>query len=222
MANVTEQLTPELINYLHQIIPEETPVQKQLRRETQKMVDVAIMQISPEQAQFMAWLVQLTGARMALEIGTFTGYSALAVAQAMPGDGRVVCCDVNKEWTDVAQRFWAQAGVSHKISLHLQEANKTLDELIAGGRSGTFDFAFIDADKANYPDYYEKALHLLRVNGVIAIDNVFMHGNVIDPNVQTEAIKGVRAINDIVKHDARVSHSTVTIGDGLTLVRKLR
>jgi len=177
------------------------------------------MQISPDQGQFMALLVRLIGARRCLEIGTFTGYSALAVALALPADGRVVCCDVSEEYTAVARRAWASAGVVGKIDLHLAPARVTLDKLRAEGRRGSFDFAFIDADKENYDHYYEAALELVRIGGVIAIDNVLWSGAVIDPKKQDADTKALRALNRKLRDDQRVDISMLPLGDGLTLAR---
>ena len=175
------------------------------------------MQIGPEQGQFMALLVQLIGAEHTLEIGTFTGYSALAVAMALPAEGRVIACDVSDEWTRVGRRYWEEAGQAHKIDLRLGPAIETLDALTTDGKSGHFDFAFIDADKVEYGAYFDRCMELVRPGGLIAIDNTLWEGKVVDPentDVDTEAI---RAFNTKLKADERVSLSLVPIGDGLTL-----
>lgn len=192
---------------------------RRLREETASM-EQANMQISPEQGQFMALLVELIGARSVLEIGTFTGYSALAMAVALPENGVLVACDVSEEWTAIGRRYWEEAGVGHKIELRLAPALETLDALLAEGRAGTFDFAFIDADKEGYDAYYERALELVRLGGLIALDNTLWDGKVADPaatDVDTEAI---RAINAKLALDERVTLSLIPVGDGLTLARK--
>jgi len=215
----TINLMPELCQYILDVSLRETPVLKQLRQVTAKL-PAARMQISPEQGQFMALLVQLIGARKTLEVGTFTGYSSLVVATALPANGRVVCCDINEEWTNIAKEFWQQGGVDHKITLHLAPAIETLNKLIEAGESASFDFAFIDADKANYDQYYEKALQLIRPGGLIAIDNVLWNGKVVDPNIDDEQTHAIRALNAKLKDDDRVDISLIPIGDGLSLLRK--
>jgi len=192
---------------------------RRLREETASM-EQANMQIGPEQGQFMALLVELIGARSVLEVGTFTGYSALAMAVALPENGALVACDVSEEWTAIGRRYWEEAGVAHKIELRLAPALETLDALLAEGRAGTFDFAFIDADKEGYDAYYERALELVRLGGLIALDNTLWEGKVADPaatDVDTEAI---RAINAKLALDERVTLSLIPVGDGLTLARK--
>jgi predicted O-methyltransferase YrrM len=211
-------LTDELLAYLQEVSLREPDALRRLREETARL-PMAGMQISPEQGQFMALLVRLIGARRCLEVGTFTGYSALAVALALPADGRVVCCDVSEEYTAVARRAWASAGVVGKIDLHLAPARVTLDKLRAEGRHGSFDFAFIDADKENYDHYYEAALELVRIGGVIAIDNVLWSGAVIDPKKQDADTKALRALNRKLRDDQRVDISMLPLGDGLTLAR---
>lgn len=219
MSIVTINLTPELYAYLQKISLREADVLKKLRDVTHKLGS-ARMQISPEQGQFMALLIELLGAKKTLDIGTFTGYSALAVALALPNDGKVVACDVNVEWTDIAKKFWEQGGVANKIDLRIAPALETLQKLIDNGEADTFDFAFIDADKANYPNYYEKSLALLRKGGLIAIDNVLWGGSVADPKDNTKDTIAIRAINETVHQDERVTISMIPIGDGLTLARK--
>ncbi|MFQ5690813.1 MAG: class I SAM-dependent methyltransferase [Gemmatimonadota bacterium] len=219
MATQTHTLSDALYDYFQRVSVREPPLLRRLREETAPL-ERAVMQISPEQGQFMALLVELSGARLALEIGTFTGYSALAVALALPPDGRLVACDVSQEWTSIARRYWAEAGVADKIDLRLAPALSTLDELLADGRAGSFDFAFIDADKENYDAYYERALELVRPGGLIAIDNTLWEGKVIDPGVTDPATEAIRALNRKLRDDERVSLSLVPIGDGLTLTRR--
>ena len=219
MARRTSHLSEELYAYLLDISLRELPVMQRLREETASM-EQANMQIGPEQGQFMALLVELIGARSVLEIGTFTGYSALAMAVALPENGVLVACDVSEEWTAIGRRYWEEAGVSHKIELRLAPALETLDALLAEGNAETFDFAFIDADKEGYDAYYERALELVRLGGLIALDNTLWEGKVADPaatDVDTEAI---RAINAKLVLDERVTLSLIPVGDGLTLARK--
>lgn len=197
----------------------EHPVLADLRRTTSAL-PAAGMQISPEQGAFMTLLVAALGVRRALEVGVFTGYSSLCVALSLPADGKLVACDVSKEWTDIARQHWLAAGVADRIELLLQPATLTLDELLASGQAGSFDFAFIDADKSNYDSYYEKALRLLRVNGVIAIDNVLWSGAVVDDARQDADTIAIRALNEKLRGDERVELSMLPIGDGLTLLRK--
>jgi caffeoyl-CoA O-methyltransferase len=180
----------------------------------------ARMQISPELGQLMALLVRATAARRCIELGTFTGYSSLAVALALPEDGRLVCCDVSAEWTAIARQFWERAGVAHKIELRLAPALETLDALIAAGEAGTYDFAFIDADKENYLNYYERCLQLLRAGGLIAADNTLGFGRVADPDDRSERTRCLREFNAWLQHDERVAVALVPIGDGLTLALK--
>ncbi|MGH8001704.1 MAG: class I SAM-dependent methyltransferase, partial [Brasilonema sp.] len=183
MANKTLGLEKNLYDYLHSVSLREPEVLAQLREETAQH-PMSIMQIAPEQGQFMALLVQLMGAKKTLDIGVFTGYSSLVVALALPPEGKVVACDVSEEDTAIARRYWLKAGVAEKIELHIAPALETLDSFIAAGEAGTFDFAFIDADKNNYDNYYERTLQLLRPGGLIAIDNVFQSGRVADPQEQ--------------------------------------
>ncbi len=191
----------------------------ELRAATAKLPHAG-MQISPEQGQLMALLVQAIGARRAIEIGTFTGYSALWVALALPADGRLVCCDVSAEWTAVGKPYWGKAGVAGKIDLRIAPALETLDRLLAGGEAGDYDFAFIDADKTGYDGYYERCLRLLRRGGLIGIDNVLWGGDVADPEKRSADTLALRALNDKLHHDERVSLSMLPIGDGLTLALK--
>ena len=221
MSNRTIGLSDEIYSYLLENSLREPELLRRLRDETARLTKWATMQISPEQGQFMGLLAQLVGARKAIEVGTFTGYSALAVLLAMPKDGRMICCDVSEEFTAIARRFWAEAGVADRIDLRLQPAIRTLDELIAGGAAGSFDFAFIDADKENYDGYYERALVLLRPGGLVAIDNVLWSGAVADPANREGSTEAIRRLNRKLVADRRVSISMVPIGDGLTLARKL-
>jgi predicted O-methyltransferase YrrM len=178
------------------------------------------MLLAAEQGQFLGLLMELTGASKGIEVGTYTGYSSLCFAAAMPDNGRLICCDNNKEWTDIARRYWAEAGVSHKIDLRLGDALETLDGLISAGGTGTYDFVFIDADKPNYINYYERSLTLLRPGGLAIIDNVLWRGDVADPADTRDTTEAVRAFNLLVRDDERVGMSMVPIGDGLTLARK--
>jgi predicted O-methyltransferase YrrM len=219
MSSRTLQITPALYEYLMKVGVRESAAAAALRIETSKM-PMAMMQISPEQAAFMQLIVKLLGVRRALEVGTFTGYSALAVAEAMPADGRLIACDVSKEWTSVGKPHWAAAGVADKIDLRIAPAVATLDRLIAEGHSDTFDFAFIDADKGNYDNYYERALKLVRVGGLIGIDNTLWNGAVVDASRQDDDTKAIRAMNTKVHGDARVDVVLLPIGDGLTLARR--
>ena len=219
MSKQTLGLENHIYQYLLSVSIREPDVLTKLRQETAKHPR-NIMQISPEQGQFMALLVQLMGAKKALEIGVFTGYSSLVVALALPPDGKMVACDVSEEYTSIARRYWEQAGVADKIDLRIAPAIATLDRLIAAGETDTFDFAFIDADKSSYDDYYERALKLIRPGGLIAIDNVLWSGQVADSNIQDNRTKKIRALNEKIHQDERVTPSMIPIGDGLTLARK--
>ena len=219
MANATLGLPDELHSYLLDVGVRESDLLRQLREETAAMPEHD-MQIAPEQGALMALLVELSGARRCLEVGPFTGYSSLCVALAMPADGHLVCCDISREWTDVARRYWAQAGVADKIELRLGLALDTLDGLVLEGLAGTFDFAFLDADKDNYPAYADRMLALLRSGGLLAIDNVFWGGEVAEPEVDNASVRGIRSLNRMLASDERVSLAMVPIADGLTLARK--
>lgn len=219
MATVTINLTSQVYDYFLKHSLREHPVLTQLRSETQQ-IPQGYMQISPEQGQFMGLLMELLGAKKTLDIGTFTGYSALAVALALPAYGKVITCDVSKAWTSIAERFWQAAGVADKIDLRIGPALDTLNALIANGEANTFDFAFIDADKKHNRDYYEAALTLLRPGGLIGIDNVLFSGRVADPINQEDTTQFIRAFNEWVHGDKRVTMSMLPIGDGLTLARK--
>ena len=206
-------------DYLVTTSVRETEVAERLREETQKL-PMAQMQISPDQGQFMQLLVQLIKARKTLEVGVFTGYSSLWVALGLPDDGRIVACDVSEEYTAIARRYWQEAGVAQKIDLHLRPALETLDDLLTKGEAGTFDFAFIDADKSNYENYYERALRLVRTGGLIAIDNTIWSGRVADPNEKDADTVAIRKLNEKLLDDRRVALSMLTVGDGLTLAMK--
>ncbi len=219
MARRTNNLPDDLYEYLLDVSLREPPVMRRLREKTASLEN-ARMQIGPEQGQLMALLVELIGARNVLEVGTFTGYSALAVARALPDDGHLVACDVSEEWTAIGLPYWEEAGVAHKIDLRLAPAAETLDALLAEGHAATFDFAFIDADKTAYDAYYERALELIRSGGLIALDNTLWEGKVVDPAVTDADTEAIRAINAKLVRDERVTMSLVPIGDGLTLVRK--
>ncbi|MCS6800398.1 MAG: class I SAM-dependent methyltransferase [Chloroflexota bacterium] len=212
-------MTDALYDYLRSVALREPAVAQRLRAETARL-PMAIMQIPPEQGQFMALLVRLIGAKRCLEIGTFTGYSALAVAQALPADGRLICCDISEEWTAIARRYWQEAGVADKIDLRLAPAQETLSALIAGGEAGTFDFVFIDADKTGYDAYYEAALTLLRPGGLIVLDNMFMGGRVADPTAAGDGVEAVRRLNAKLRDDPRVEIAMLPLADGVTLAMK--
>ena len=192
---------------------------RQLREETAQ-IEYSVMQISPEQGQFMSLLIKLMGAKRAIEIGTFTGYSSLCIADAMPEDGKLVCCDISPQWTDIAEKYWLLAGLDNKIDLYIQPAEQTLQLLLDDGAEKTFDFVFIDADKQNYVVYYEMALRLLREGGIIAVDNTLWSGAVADPENTEPGTRAIRRFNEMIKDDDRVSQSLLTIGDGLTLILK--
>lgn len=216
MSNRTLNLDDDLYRYLLDVSLREHPVMMQLRV---AMHEHANMQISPEQGQFIALLIKLTGARRTLEIGVFTGYSALAVALALPPDGRVVGCDVNEDGTALARAYWKKAGVDHKIDLHLAPAIDTLDALIADRQAGCFDFAFIDADKAGYDAYYERCLTLLRRGGVVAMDNMLCGGRVAR-RAKDDDTATIQALNRKLLDDQRIDLSLLPVGDGLSLARK--
>jgi len=208
------ELPARMAAYVAAVGTRETAVQRRLREATRR-IPFGTMQIGPDQAAFMQLLVRALGAKRCLEIGTFTGYSALAVALALPRGGKIVCCDVSKEWTDVARKYWARASVSSKIQLKLAPALETLKAL-----KGPFDFAFIDADKANYRNYFERCLKLVRRGGVIAVDNTLWHGSVLRPSDRSEDAVAIRTFNKRLRADRRVEIALVPIGDGLTLAFK--
>ena len=205
--------------YLVKTSVRETDVARRLREETQQL-PMAQMQIGPDQGQFLQLLVQLIRAQKTLEVGVFTGYSALWVAAALPDEGKIVACDVSEEYTAVARRYWKEAGIDHKIDLRLRPALETLDELLAQGGASTFDFAFIDADKSNYDNYYERALQLIRTGGLIAVDNTIWSGRVANPNESDTDTVAIRKLNEKLHRDERVALSMLTVGDGLTLAMK--
>jgi len=219
MSNTTFGLSDEVRRYLISTSVREPEVLGRLREETAGL-PLAMMQISPEQGQFMALLVKMLRARRCLEVGTFTGYSALWVALALPPDGRLTACDVSAEWTSIGQRYWQEAGVASKIALHLAPALETLDRLIAQGEEGQYDFAFIDADKGNYWNYYERAVRLLRPGGLIAVDNTLWGGRVADAEDRDATVSVIRDFNRRVSQDQRVVVSMLPLGDGVTLIWK--
>jgi caffeoyl-CoA O-methyltransferase len=219
MSTRTIALDDRLYHYLQAVSLREPDVLVRLRAETARL-PAAGMQVSPEQGQFMALLVRLLGARRCLEVGTFTGYSALACALALPPDGRLVTLDISAEWTAVARRHWLEAGVADRIDLRLGPAAGSLAALLAEGAADSFDFAFIDADKTGYDGYYELALQLVRPGGLIAFDNVLWSGRVADPNAQDADTTALRALNRKLHADPRVDLSMLPIGDGLTLARR--
>lgn len=210
---------PELSQYIKDVTLREPELLARLRGETADMPSSSC-QISAEQGQFMGLLMHLMGARRTIEVGVYTGYSALSVALALPQDGRIIACDINKDWTSIARRYWREAGVDQKIDLRLAPALDTLDELIAQGQQGQFDFVFIDADKPNYWNYYERAVVLLRRGGLIAVDNVLWYGRVIDASFDDPDTKAIREFNQRVKGDDRVWLSMLPVRDGLTLACK--
>jgi predicted O-methyltransferase YrrM len=219
MSNQTIGLDQPLYDYLLSVSLREPEILLQLREET-ALHSMSNMQIAPEQGQFMALLVQLIGATKTLEVGVFTGYSSLAIALALPEQGTMIACDVSEEFTSVARRYWQKAGVAHKIDLRLAPALSTLDQLLTEGQANTFDFAFIDADKENYLNYYDRVLQLVRPGGLIAIDNVLWSGQVIQPDAQDPDTCALRELNQLLHQDQQVSLSMVPIADGLTLAQK--
>jgi len=210
-------LSPEIHDYLvrHGTPPDE--IQRALIEETKRLGGIAIMQIAPEQGAFMTLLAKLIGARLAIEVGTFTGYSALCLARGLADGGHLLCCDISEEWTRIGLPYWEKAGVAHKIELRLGPAAETLRALPA---DPVVDLAFIDADKGGYPVYYEEILARLRPGGLILVDNVLFMGTVVDPSVTNESVVAIRAFNDRVAQDERVDRVMIAVGDGLTLLRK--
>jgi len=219
MSRQTHGLSPEMRDYMLAHTAPEPEVAAQLRERTAKL-PMAGMQIAPEQGAFLALLVHLAGARTCLEVGTFTGYSALRTALALPADGRLVCCDISTEYTDIGRPFWQEAGVQDKIDLRIGPAAETLESLLESGDEGGFDMMFIDADKTGYDAYYELGLRLLRPGGLIAIDNVLWGGDVANPEVDTPDTSALRALNAKIRDDERVTRAMLPIGDGLTLAVK--
>ena len=219
MSRRTTEVTDAVWSFLLEHTVHEPEVLTRLRRETAELPSAG-MQIGPDQGRFMAFLVELVGARRCLEIGVFTGYSSTVTALALPPDGRLVACDVSEEYTAVARRYWAEAGVAHKIDLRLAPALETLRELIASGAAGSFDFAFIDADKENYLAYYEQCLTLLRPGGLLLVDNALWGGSVADPSNQKETTRAIRALDIKASADPRVSASLIPVADGVLLALK--
>ena len=220
MSKRTLNLSDKLYDYILEVSLREHALLAELRAETNRMPEAG-MQISPDQGQFMSLLARLIGAKRVIEIGTFTGYSALCFAQALPEDGLVVCCDVSEDFTAIGRRYWQRAGLAEKIELRLAPAGDTIDALLSEGAAGSFDLAFIDADKENYDRYFDGCLELLRPGGVILVDNVLWGGSVIDPAVDDTDTKAIRALNRKLTRHSEIELSLLPIGDGLTLARKL-
>lgn len=219
MSRRTTPLSDELYEYFLEMSVRESDVHRRLRDETGKL-EKADMQISPEQGQFMTLFVGAMGANKAIEVGTFTGYSALCIALGLPDDGELIALDIDEEWPSFGRRYWAEAGVVDKIDFRPGPAKASLEALVAEGRENDFDFVFIDADKEHLDDYYELALRLVRSGGVIAVDNTLWAGKVADPSAYDSSTKAIRGFNATVIDDGRVSLSLVPIGDGVTLLRK--
>ena len=220
MSSRPVAMNDALYEYLHRVSLRESGPQRRLREETAAL-EYSGMQISPEQGQLMRMLAGISGARRAIEVGVFTGYSALCVALALPEDGELIACDVSEEWTAIARRYWDEAEVAGKIRLELAPAGETLEALIGAGRAGDFDIAFIDADKTNYDLYYERCLELLRPGGLVLIDNVLWGGAVADEKDTSADTVALRALNEKLKDDSRIELCMLPVGDGLTLARKL-
>lgn len=213
-------LFPEDVErYVALEISRESPLQQRLRAETHAL-PMGMMQVSADQGALLALLARITGARRAIEIGTFTGYSALAVAQALPADGKLVCCDISEEWTRIARRYWEEAGVASRIDLRLGPALDTLDGLLRDHGADSFDFAFIDADKSHYDRYYESCLKLVRAGGLITLDNMLWGGKVVQPDVHDADTDALRELNAKIRDDTRVDACLLTVGDGVMLARK--
>jgi len=219
LSNRTLSIDDRLYAYILDVAVDERALLRQLREET-ALLDEGVMQISPEQGQFMSLLVHLTGAEKALEIGTFTGYSAICIARALAEGGHLTCCDNAPQWTAVAEKYWARAGLQERISLETGAAEDTLQALLHDGAEKTFDFVFIDADKQNYIRYYELSLQLLRKGGLMAVDNTLWSGAVADPDNNEPETLAIRRFNEMLRQDTRVTKSLVTIGDGLSLIVK--
>lgn len=219
MSAKTIFLNQPIYDYLRDVSLRESELMTALRHETAEL-EMAMMQIAPEQGQFMTLLVQLLSVGKAIEVGTFTGYSALAIAMGLPADGRLIACDISDEWTAIGKRYWRLAGLADKIDLRLAPAIETLDDLLNNAQAGEFDFAFIDADKQNYLNYYERCLQLLCPGGLIVVDNVLWDGSVVDPENQKPDTCAIRDFNLFVKSDQRVDISMIPLGDGLSLIRK--
>ena len=220
MSNRTLSLDDRLYQYLLDVSVDESDLLRELREETAASVEFSVMQISPEQGQFMTLLVRLMGARRAIELGTYTGYSSICIASGLAEDGELICCDITEQWTNVARRYWRRAGLENIISLQLRPALETLQNLLDQGRGGEFDFVFIDADKQNYLAYYEHALRLVRPGGLIAIDNTLWSGAVADPADQEPGTRAIRRMNEMLKQDNRVHRCMLPLGDGLGMEMK--
>jgi predicted O-methyltransferase YrrM len=213
-------LFPEDVErYVAVEITRESPLQQRLRAQTHAL-PMGMMQVSADQGALLALLARIVGARRAVEIGTFTGYSALAVAQALPADGKLVCCDISEEWTRIGKRYWEEAGVASRIDLRLGPALETLDALLRDHGAGSFDFAFIDADKSNYDRYYEACLQLVRAGGLILLDNMLWGGKVVQPEAHDADTDALRALNVKIRDDTRVDACLLTVGDGVMVARK--
>jgi predicted O-methyltransferase YrrM len=219
MANRTMGISDELAAYVLEVGAREPEVLTRLRAETAAIPQHG-MQIAPEEGAFLAMLIELTGARRCIEVGTFTGYSSTAVALALPEDGRIVCCDVSEEWTAVAARYWGEAGVADKIDLRIGPAAETLDGMLADGEDSTYDFAFIDADKAGYDAYYERVLRLVRPGGLVVLDNMLWGGDVLKADAPDEDTRALQALNAKLAGDERVSLCLLPVADGVTLARR--
>lgn len=219
MSRSTLGLPEDLQQYIVDLSVHETDVQQKVREETAERPD-AQMQIAPEQAQMMFVLAKTVNARLALEVGVFTGYSALAVAQALPPDGRLIACEINEEFAETARKYWGEAGVERKIDLRLGPALATLDTLISEGYANAIDFAFIDADKTSYPEYYERCVALLRPGGIVLIDNIFRGGEITDETSDDEGVTATRQLNERVASDTRVDACIIPMADGVTIARK--
>ncbi|MGZ4492913.1 MAG: O-methyltransferase [Nocardioidaceae bacterium] len=218
MANKTIGISDELAAYVMKVGAREPDVLARLREETAAIPEHD-MQIAPEEGAFLALMVELTGARRCIEVGTFTGYSSTAVALALPEDGRLVCCDVSEEWTALARRYWTEAGVADKVDLRIAPATETLDRLLAAGEEATYDFAFVDADKTGYDDYYERLLRLVRPGGLIAFDNTLWGGEVLDQGSEDEDTRAIQALNAKLADDERITLCLLPVADGVTLAR---
>ncbi len=220
MSNRTLSMDDRLYEYMLDVSVNESELLRELREETAASVEFSVMQISPEQGQFMTLLMRLIGAKKAIELGTYTGYSSICIAEGMPDDAELICCDITEQWVAVAQKYWAKAGLQDKIDLRIRPALETLEDLLAQGRAGEFDFVFIDADKQNYQNYYELALKLLRTGGLIAIDNTLWSGAVADPDNDEPGTRAIRKMNQLLKLDTRVEKCMLPIGDGLSFAMK--
>ena len=219
MANQTMGISDELAAYVVKVGAREPAVLARLREET-ALIPEHDMQVAPEQGAFLALLAELIGARRCIEVGTFTGYSATAVALVLPQDGQLVCCDVSEEWTSLATRYWDEAGVAGKIDLRIAPATQTLDQLIADGQEDAYDFAFIDADKTGYDGYYERLLRLVRPGGLIAFDNTLWSGKVLDLDTEDENTRALQALNAKLADDERITLCLLPLADGVTLARR--